>query len=214
VKTRTAVVVLVLLFVVAGGASLMLYPSLPMRVPTHWDLHGEVNGWSSRLVGALTLPTLVLALLVFMLAGDWLSPARFKVAGFRGTFNYLLVIVASLLVYIHGVALADALHPSRGHGRWLIGGMFVFFGWLGNLLGKTRRNFWIGIRTPWTLASDPVWIATHRLGGRVLMATGAIGATAVAVGAPMASGFLLLLAAICIPVFYSLYLSKKLENEP
>jgi uncharacterized membrane protein len=213
VKTGTAAVVLVLLFVVALGASLMLYPSLPARMPAHWDLRGNVNGWSSRPFGALALPTFVLGLLAFMLAGDWLSPARFKVALFRPTFNYLLVIVASLFVYIHGVILAEALRPTRGHGRWLIGGMFVFFGWLGNLLGKTRRNFWIGIRTPWTLASDPVWIATHRLGAHVFMATGAAGAVAIALGAPPASCFLLLVAGICIPVFYSLYLSKKLEKE-
>jgi uncharacterized membrane protein len=91
--------------------------------------------------------------------------------------------------------------------------MFVFFALIGNLLGKVRRNFWMGIRTPWTLASEEVWIATHRLGARLMVAAGIAGAVCVALGVPLPVCFALLIGSLLIPVLYSLWLSKKLEGQ-
>jgi uncharacterized membrane protein len=209
--TKTAAIVVLVLIGMALAASLILYPSLPERMPTHWNMNGEVNGWSGKPFGCLALPALMLIFLFFVLAGDWLSPVHFKVGAFRSAFNYLMVIVAALMFYIHGLALAAALYPNHAYGRWMVGGMFIFFAWLGNMLGKTRRNFWIGIRTPWTLASDAVWIATHRLGARVFMIMGITGAIAIALGISPVWCFALIVAGIFYPVFYSLWLSKKLE---
>jgi uncharacterized membrane protein len=210
--TRTAAIVVLLLFGAALGASLILYASLPARMPVHWDLHGNVNGWAGKTFACLAMPALSLLFLLFILAGEWLSPVHFKVSAFRSAFNYLMVICAALLVYLHACVLAAGLHPGRSQGRWMIGGLFLFFAWIGNMLGKTRRNFWIGIRTPWTLASDTVWIATHRLGARVFMAVGITGAGAIALGAPLPWCFALLVAGAIVPVVYSLWLSKRLEK--
>ena len=212
--TKTAAILVVVLLGVALGASLVLYSSLPERMPTHWNIKGEVNGWSGKAFGALGLPCLTLLFLFLILAGEWLSPRHFQVSAFRSAFNYLMVICAALMVYLHGLVLASALHPRQFYGRWMIGGLFLFFAWMGNMLGKTRRNFWIGIRTPWTLASDAVWIATHRLGARVFMAVGIIGAVGALAGFPVAVDMVLLAAAVLVPVSYSLWLSKKLEKEP
>ncbi len=212
--TKTAAIVVVVLFCAALGASLVLYPSLPTRMPSHWNIHGDVNGWSSRTFGCLALPTAALIFLFFILAGEWLSPAHFKVSAFRSAFNYLMVICAALMVYVHSLMLAASLFPGHAYGRWLIGGLFVSFAWIGNMLGKTRRNFWIGIRTPWTLASDAVWIATHRLGARVFMAVGIVGAIGAVFGLPGFWNLILLGIALLVPVFYSLWLSKRLEKQP
>jgi len=211
--TKGAVIAIVLMLGAALAGSAVLYPVLPDRVPTHWNLHGEVDHWSSKGFGCLGIPGLLLLPLVFLAVGDWLSPRQFKVGDFRFAFNYLMVILAGLFAYLHALVLAAALHPHASFARWLIGGIFLFFAWIGNLLGKTRRNFWIGIRTPWTLSSDAVWIATHRFGARVFMATGILGALAVALGADPVWCFALFLAAICVPVLYSFRLSKKLEKQ-
>ncbi len=212
-STRTASIVILVLFGVGLGVSLIVYPSLPDRVPTHWNLHGEVNGWSGKSFGLLGLPVGSLLFLFFTLAGEWLSPAHFKVSAFRSAFNYLMVICAALMLYIHFLVLSSALQPQRSYARWMIGGLFLFFAWLGNMLGKTRRNFWIGIRTPWTLASDAVWIATHRLGARVFMAVGILGALGAFLRFPFYLDAALLGIAFLVPVLYSLWLSKKLERE-
>jgi len=66
-----------------------------------------------------------------------------------------MVIIVALMSCIHALALTAALSPSHFYGRWMVGGVFLFFAWLGNMLGQTRRNFRIGIRTPWTWRAMP-----------------------------------------------------------
>lgn len=212
-STRTASIVVLALFVIGLAASLLLYPSLPDRVPIHWNMRGEINGWAGRTVGSLVLPVGSLLFLFFILAAEWLSPEHFRVSAFRSAFNYLMVICAALMLYIHILVLASALYPHYFYGRWMIGGVFLFFAWLGNMLGKTRRNFWIGIRTPWTLASDAVWIATHRLGARVFMTVGILGALGTFLRFPVIVDVALIGIALLVPVLYSLWLSKRLERE-
>lgn len=212
--TRTAVIVILVLAGLAGAASLALYPQLPERVPTHWNMSGHADGWSGKPWAISIMMCAMLAVLLFTLAADWLSPRHFKVGSFRPAFNYLMVTCAALMAFLHAIMLLNGLYPARSFGRVMITGLFVFFAWIGNRLGKIRRNFWLGIRTPWTLASDAVWIATHRLAARVLVGTGILGAVCVAFGAPPAWCLLLLLAGLMVPVVYSFWLSKKLEKTP
>lgn len=211
--TRTALLSVIALLALSLAASLVLYPQLPERLPTHWNVHGEVDGWTGKALAAVLLPALVLLPLLLIAAGEWLSPLHFRIEPFRGAFNTIMVILASLTVYVYGIALLAALHPGRSYGRWLVGGIFLFFAWMANLFGKVRRNFFLGIRTPWTLASDRVWIATHRLAARMLMAVGVAGAVCVWAGVPLAACFVLLMLGLLIPVFWSLRLSKKLDKE-
>lgn len=211
--TRTAVIVVLLLIAGAVAVSIALYPSLPERVPMHWNLHGQVDGWMPKSWGAfLTVGFMALSLLLIV-GGQWLSPANFKVEPFRCAFNYLMVIASAMGAYVHGLVLTAALNPDGDYGRWLIAGIFVFFAWIGNFLGKTRRNFWVGIRTPWALADERVWIATHRLGAWIITGAGLAGAVATILGVPPIWCFILLLAALAVPCLYSFWLSRKIENQ-
>jgi uncharacterized membrane protein len=128
-----------------------------------------------------------------------------------------MALVQFLLLYIHCLLIWTSLHPDAVNARMLLGGTFVFFALLGNVMGRVRRNFWVGIRTPWTLASDKVWNATHRLGAWLFFAAGVIGAILVFGGANLVWCTVVLLAGIfmaaIIPVVYSLILYKRLERE-
>jgi uncharacterized membrane protein len=104
------------------------------------------------------------------------------------------------------------VHPGTDPGRPLVGGIFLFFALMGNLLGKVRRNFWMGIRTPWTLASDAVWIATHRAAARLYTAVGLIGAVMVFLGAPLALCFVILIVGAFVPMVQSYFFYKRLET--
>jgi uncharacterized membrane protein len=212
--TKTAAILVFILFGCALCASLLVYPSLPARMPIHFNLEGQANGWAGKTSGCLGPLLIQLLLLVMVLAGDWISPARFKVSEFRSSFNYIMVIASALLVYVYGLMLAAALYPGRLQGRWGVGGLFLFLAWMGNMLGKTRRNFWVGIRTPWTLASDAVWIATHRLAARIFVIVGILGALGAATHFPAVIYLALLAIAILVPVLYSFWISKKLEKSP
>lgn len=201
--------------IILGGLlySWYLYPSLPDKIPTHWGLHGEVNGWMSREWGAFFGPGFNLVLFALLLVLPSVSPSQFQVESFRRTYNYITVLTLGLVQYCQVISLQAALQPGLDSGRWIVAGLMLTMGFLGNVLGKVRRNFWMGIRTPWTLSSDAVWEGTHRLAARLLAAVGLLGGVAAMLGAPLAVVFWALMVALLLPVIYSLVLFKRLQGE-
>lgn len=210
-NTRNAMIAIFTLALAAYLYGLLLAPQLPALVPTHWNIHGEVDGWMPARTSLYLLPATIAAFALLLIGLPWLSPRQFTVETFRETFNQLMVIVSGLMAFVHVVSLQAALHPDAESGRFLLSGIFAAFALIGNVLGRVRRNFWMGIRTPWTLASDRVWNATHRLGARLMFTAGLFGAVAVWLGVPPAALFVLLMAALFVPVIYSLWLDKHEE---
>src|SRR4029078_10042601 len=130
--------------------SVIFYPQLPAQIPTHWNIHGQVDGYSEKFWGIFLMP-LVLAGIIFLFRFlSWLSPKQFQVDSFRNTYEYIMFLVVLLLSAIQGVILCSSLTPSANLTRFFPALLFFFFALMGNVLGKIRRNFWIGVRTPWT----------------------------------------------------------------
>jgi uncharacterized membrane protein len=200
----------------ALAASLYLYSfqldDLAERVPIHWDIHGMPDGTMRREAALFLMPACMAGLIGLTILLPWLSPRPFTVDGFRPTYEYTMSLVVVLFGYIHAMMLVAGMDPDFNSGRWLIGGLFLFFALLGNVLGKLRRNFWAGVRTPWTLASEKVWYRTHRLAGYLFVAAGLIGFGAVVLGVNLIVAFVLILIAALAPVVYSLWLYKRLEK--
>ncbi len=211
-KTSSALLVSLALVVASALYSLVLYASLPPVVPVHWNIHGQVDGYGARLTVCVLMPLVMLGLLAVLMVLPALSPQNFKLESFRSTYNLIAVIVVGLFAFIHVVSLQAALHPSCDSGRIVVAGIFLFIAALGNLLGKVRRNFWVGVRTPWTLASDTVWIATHRLAARLMVASGVIGGFGALVGVPLWLCFTFLMAGILWPAVYSFIYYRRLEQ--
>jgi uncharacterized membrane protein len=210
----------IVLTVLAAAASLVacygFYDRLPPEVPIHWGWKGEPDRWVPRdgaLSYLLLLPGVMAGVVLLALVLPWLSPQHFKVDPFRATYDYIMFLVVALFGYLHLVILAASFEKAFDLTRVLLGGMFLFLAALGNVLGKVQRNFWIGVRTPWTLASDVVWIRTHRLAAWLFVAGGLLAFLAVLAGLPLLVGFLLFGAAALVPVVYSLVLYKRLERQ-
>ena len=147
-----------------------------------------------------------------------LSPKSFEVDTSRSTYLYIMVLVVGLFTYMQGVLLYTVYQsvgkqPSLDIGRAFIAGMFLFFGLMGNVIGKVRKNFYIGIRVPWTLASDRVWNDTHRMAAWLWVGSGVVGFAAIVLGAPIVLAVGLLVAAGLIPVIYSFFHYKALERK-
>jgi uncharacterized membrane protein len=117
-----------------------------------------------------------------------------------------------LFAYFHGIVLYATVHPKVDIGRFLMGGIMLFFAIMGNLLGKVRRNFYVGIRTPWTLANDRVWADTHRLGAWCMVSGGLLGTLICLVGLPAWLAFIPLVVCLLVPVVYSYTHYKSLEK--
>lgn len=151
-------------------ASILLYPALPDRVPVHWNLAGQVDGYTSRAMGAFFLPAMNLAIYALLLAMPLVDPRRANYARFAGFYRGLRIILTFFLSVLHAVTLLAGV--GRPVDILLVGslGMSGLFLYLGHSLGRVHPNYFVGIRTPWTLEDEEVWRRTHRLGGRLLMA--------------------------------------------
>lgn len=211
-QTKTAVLVSIVLTLAAAGYTAAVYGRLPELVPTHWGISGQVDGWAPRATGVSIGLGFMALFTVLVVVLPWLSPRNFKVDNFRLAFNYIMAGTVGLMGFVQVVILQAGLNPKQEVGRVLVAGIALFLAFVGNLLGKVRRNFWIGIRTPWTLASDEVWFATHRLAARLMVACGLVCAVLVLCGGSMVVAFVLVMASALIPVAYSAYVSKKLEG--
>jgi uncharacterized membrane protein len=214
------------LAVAALAVSLYVYLDradlLEAEVPTHWGVGPQPDAWTPRdqmLPQLVILPGFMAALTLLTLVLPWLSPKPFGVDEFRDTFNYLMMIVVGLMAYLDAVLVTSYVHTDLVRNgtldvpRLLIAGIFPFFALLGNQLGKVRRNFWMGVRTPWTLASEAVWTQTHRLAAWVFVAVGIVGFIAVLANVSLIFCFALFMIAALVPVGYSLILYKRLERE-
>ena len=204
------------LTVAAWVAALAAYPYLPEKVPIHWNLRGEVDGYGQKQWAVFLTPGVMIALLGLFRVLPWLSPKPFTLDTFRGTYEFAVALTMGLMAYIHGLTLWAAWAGPVDLGRALIAGLCLFFALLGNVLGKVRRNFFMGVRTPWTLASERVWIDTHRLAARLFVAAGVIGfVLSLALGGTTAfmAAFALIMLAAFVPAVYSLIHYKRLERQ-
>ncbi len=210
--TRLYWVLSIVLVVGAFVASAVLYPGLPAHIPTHWDIHGQVDGYGEKTWAVFLMPGVMVGSLGLIALLPWLSPKQFEVDSFRETYLFIMLLVMGLLTYIHALMLLAAKSHGLDVGRALVGGIFLFLALVGNVLGKVRRNFYVGYRLPWTLASDRVWNDTHRLAAWLIVACGLIGCALVVLGAPIAATVVLVIIVAVVPAVYSLIHYKRLQR--
>jgi immunity protein, SdpI family len=192
------------------------YDDLADRVPIHWNIQGEADGFvpkSDAFLAFYLMPTVMAGFLVLTLALPWLSPKHFEVDRSRSLYGFVMLLAVALLGFLHAVMLGSALDPHLPHGRLLVGGLCLFFALMGAVLSKVPRNFYIGVRTPWTLASEEVWQHTHRLAGWLFVAGGLIGLVAALISLPLWVAFAGIMVAALVPVLYSLVFYKMLEHQ-
>ena len=214
--TRIYWIIAFLMVAIATAATAWFYSSLPEQIPTHWNIRGQVDGHGGKWTLFL-FPLMMVGMLVLFYFLPALSPRHFELDTFRSTYLYIMVLVVGLFAYMDGVLLyvvhqTVAKQATVDIGRTFFAGLFLFFGFMGNVMGKVRKNFYIGVRVPWTLASDRVWNDTHRLAAWVWVAAGAIGFAMIVLGVPIMAAFAVLIVSAFIPVIYSFVHYKALER--
>jgi uncharacterized membrane protein len=193
--------------------TMVAYPSLPGTVPIHWDAQGHVNGWGPKWSLFLYGPGMMLLMVLMFSALPWLSPKKFEVDSFRATYLYIMIVIVGMVAYCQILMLVSALGTVIDVSRAVEGGICLLIALLGNVMGKVRRNFFVGIRTPWTIASEQVWNATHRFAAKTFFAGGLLGLLAVILRAPFWLPVTAILVAALVPAIYSLVFYKQLEHK-
>lgn len=154
--------------------SIAAYGQLPDPMPTHWNIHGQVDGYASRLVGAFLNPLIMLAIAVMIPVLPKIDPRGRNYEKFGMAYLTMMHATITLLFVVHLFALASALGMNVPIARLAPAAVGLLLIVIGNLLPRVRSNWMVGIRTPWTLSSDRVWERTHRMGGYLMMGLGVL----------------------------------------
>ena len=151
---------------------------LPDTVPIHWGINGQANGYGPKWMGTFLHPLISVGiyLLVYVLtaAGPHLGGREQTAANLQLRKVILAGIVLFMLI-IQLSTTAQSLGVGFDMTMVIMLTLSLLFIFLGNYMGKMRRNFWMGIRTPWSLANATVWERTHRLGSWLFVAVGLLG---------------------------------------
>lgn len=194
------------------AATLISFPWLPSRVPTHWNIRGEVDGYSPRWTLFIFGPGIMAFMLGLFRLLPWLSPKRFEVDTFRSTYLYIMLVILAFFAYMQALLLWAGLQGPWNITQAIWGAICLLWVLLGNVMGKVRRNFYIGVRTPWTLANERVWDATHRFAAKTFVLGGLAGWVLAWAGAGFWLPFAALMAGALVPVVHSLVYYKRLER--
>jgi uncharacterized membrane protein len=211
-STRTTIIISLIAILAATVASAAIYPRLPEMAASHWNAAGQVDGYMPRFWAAFLMPLVSIGLLLLFLAIPVIDPLKANIAKFRTYYNGFIALIIVFMLFIHAITLAWNLgYDQFNIGNAIIPAVGLILIFAGVITMKAKRNFFIGIRTPWTLSDDTVWEETHKLGGKLFIAAGIITMLSVFLGergiwimlpAALLAGF--------VPVVYSYFLWRRL----
>jgi uncharacterized membrane protein len=197
--------------IVTAAISVWAYPRLPPTVATHWGLDGTPDGYSSRLMAVSIMPLVLVFMTVIFNVLPKVDPRRENYARFLSSYWLIANAVIVFLLVAHAMIIASGLGFDVKIDRLMPLGVGLLFVFLGNYLTRVEPNWFVGIRTPWTLSSDSVWRRTHRTGGWLMVIGGLVLAASAFVPRP---AFLVLFVATIvivavIPIVQSYVLWKR-----
>jgi len=199
--------------VLSGMVSILAAPELPAQLATHWNAAGQPDGTMSKSVALVLFPALAGVLLFVFAVIPRIDPLRENIVSFRPVYDWFVVVFTAFLAVVHGGIVAFNLGYEFNFTLLILAAVTGLFYFVGVLLTHAERNWFVGIRTPWTLSSDEVWNRTHRLGGRLFKLTALVSLIGLLFG-EYAIYFLVVPALLTagITVVYSYYLYERLER--
>jgi uncharacterized membrane protein len=170
---KTTLVIVVTLVLASVLAGVILWNQLPDSMASHWGADDQVNGYTSKFWGIFLVPLITIGMLLMFQVIPLIDPLKANIAQFRSYFNSMIALLTAFMVYVHGLTLAWNLgYNGFRMSSAMLPAMGLLFIFIGLMISKSKRNYFIGIRTPWTLSSDRVWDETHRVGGKLFVASG------------------------------------------
>ena len=163
--------IILLLFALA----LYVYPLIPaQRIASHWNSAGQVNGYMSKFWGLFLVPFLSVVLYLLFTLIPKIDPLSVNIKKFRSYYDLFVIFFLTFLLYVYSLTIYANLGHNFNMTLLMIPAIGVLFIYLGFIMSKLKRNWFIGIRTPWTISNEKVWDKTHKLGGKLFILCGLI----------------------------------------
>lgn len=163
-KTEIIILIIILLSFVL---SISFYSQMPERMASHWNFQGEVNGYMAKSWGLFLMPIFSIGLFLLFILIPKIDPLKKNIEKFRKYYDQFIVLIIGFMFYIYLLTLFWNVGIRFNMGQVITPATGILFYYAGILMEKAKRNWFIGIRTPWTLSSDNVWDKTHKMTGKL-----------------------------------------------
>ncbi|MCD6478597.1 MAG: SdpI family protein [Candidatus Diapherotrites archaeon] len=157
------------LVLLSFAASFYFYPQLPEKIPSHWNASGEIDAYANKEASLFIIPSITLIVLLLFAVLPKIDPLRKNYAAFMPYFKGFILIFTVFMLYLHALTIAAGLGFAVKMNYWLMPAISALFLYMALLFKKAKRNWFVGIRTPWTLSSDSVWQKTHALASKLFV---------------------------------------------
>ena len=179
------------------------YPNMPDMMATHWGMSGDPDGFSARDVGVFLMPLMTLAIFGIFVVLPELDPLKRNYASFMREYDTFAALMVIFLYYVYVLTLIYNLGVQFELARFLAPALGIIIFYMGVLLKKAKQNWFVGIRTPWTLSSESVWERTHRVTGNIFQAAGVVAFIGVIAPAALMASVAVLIGAAVFSFIYS-----------
>jgi len=207
-KSELIIFIIILLSFAVG---IYLYPQMPAKMASHWNIRGEVDGYMSKFWGLFLMPLISVGMFLLFVLIPKIDPLKANIEKFRKYFDGFIVLVMIFLFYIYLLTIFWNIGLRFNMGQLMIPAMAILFYYCGILIENAKRNWSIGIRTPWTLSNEKVWDKTHQLGGKLFKIVGIVAFLGIIF--PNYAFFLILFPVIAVSIYTVIYSYFKYRKE-
>lgn len=161
-----------LFIIISFFAALFVWPMMPDLLASHWGINGEVNGYMTKFWGLFFMPFLSVILYVLLLFLPKLDPYKKNFSEFQNHYDNFMIVIFGFFTYIYLLTIFWNLNYHFNMVQFLSPAFSILFYFTGYLISKTKQNWFVGIRTPWTMSSPIVWKKTHAIGAKMFKLVG------------------------------------------
>jgi len=210
-KTKNIQILIIGLILVSFLIGAYLYPYMPEKMASHWDANGSVDGYMPKLWGLFLLPVIsAILFLVYMLIPK-IDPLKGNIEKFRGHFEVFILLLFVFLFYVYMLTMLWNLSYRFNIIQLLAPAFGLIIYYAGIMMENAKQNWFVGVRTPWTLSSEVVWDKTNKLAGKLFKVAGVLAAMGLIF--PKYAIFLILVPVILAAVYPIIYSYQKYQQE-
>lgn len=160
---KSILILLISFFIIA----FFLYPYMPDEMVSHWDAQGNPDGYMLKFWGLFFIPFFSLGLYFLFYLIPKIDPLKENIEKFKNYYDKIIFITIGFIFYVYILSILWNLKFELDINIFIIPAFSALVFFIGDLLKSMKRNFFIGIRTPWTLNNDIVWEKTHNFGEKI-----------------------------------------------
>jgi uncharacterized membrane protein len=171
---RKSEIIILLIILLSFTVGIYLYPQMPGKMASHWNIRGQVDGYMPKFWGLFLMPIISVFLLLLFILIPRIDPLKENIKKFRNYFDWFIILITLFLFYLYLLTIFWNRGARFDMVLLLTPAFGILFYYAGILIENAKQNWFIGIRTPWTLSSEKVWDKTHKLGGKLFKTAGVI----------------------------------------